>query len=202
MKEEFKWRKHVCKRNVKGSPKTKHWSNDYPEFWPRREGWKSKQNNVTERNRFTVTLFALHSNCVGDGAIYSKVPGCCEQKEGGWQSRYRSRWSDCQTDSRYSKAADESCVYQKGILVQKKSSVIGGRRIFLTKMHTTDGKGICRSSWRKCSRYPRRLRVPSLNKIAQTAARPSPLWEFRAANCFRDLIAKLQNENPRRTAVV
>ena len=81
-------------------------------------------------------------------------------------------------------------------------SVIGGRRIFLTKMHTADGKGICRSSWRKWMRCPRRLRVPSLNKIAQTAARPSPLWEFRAANCFRDLIAKLQNENPRRTAVV
>ena len=38
------------------------------------------------------------------------------------------------TDSRYSKAADESCAYQKGLLVQKKSSVIGGRRIFLTKM--------------------------------------------------------------------
>ena len=123
-------------------------------------------------------------------------------KMGGGQSRNRSRWSDCQTDSWYSKAADESCVYQKGILVQKKSSVIGGRRIFLTKMHTTDGKGICRSSWRKCSRYPRRLRVPSLNKIAQTAVRPSPLWEFRAANCFRDLIATLQNENPRRTAFV
>ena len=32
------------------------------------------------------------------------------------------------------------------ILVQKKSSVIGGRRIFLTKMYATDGKGICRSS--------------------------------------------------------
>ena len=35
---------------------------------------------------------------------------------------------------------------EEEILVQKKSSVIGGRRIFLTKMHTTDGKGICRSS--------------------------------------------------------
>ena len=55
-------------------------------------------------------------------------------KMGGWQSRYRSRWSDCQTDSRCSKAADKSCAYQKGIWVQKKSSVIGGRRIFLTKM--------------------------------------------------------------------
>ena len=65
------------------------------------------------------------------------------------------------------------------------------------KWVTADGKGICRSSWRKCVRYPRRLRVPSLNKIAQTAVRPSPLWEFRAANCFRDLIVALQNENPR-----
>lgn len=46
------------------------------------------------------------------------------------------------------------------------------------------------------------MRVPSLNKTAQKAVRPSPLWEFRAENCFRDLIAKLQNENPRRTAVV
>ena len=73
-----------------------------------------------------------------------------------WSAANRSRrqtelrqiagWSDCQTDSRYSKAADESCVYQERILVQKKSAAIGGRRNFLTKMHTTDGKGICRSS--------------------------------------------------------
>ena len=97
-----------------------------------------------------------------------QAPELLWTKMGGWQNRYRSRWSDCQADSRYSKAADESCAYQKGILVEKKSSVIGGRRIFLTKMHTTDGKGICRSSWRKWMRCPRRLRVPSLNKIAQT----------------------------------
>ena len=45
--------------------------------------------------------------------------------------------------------------------------------------------------------YPRRLRVPSLNKIAQTVVRPSPLWEFRAANCFRDFIVAWQNENLR-----
>ena len=64
-------------------------------------------------------------------------------------------------------------------------------------MHTTDGKGICRSSWRKCVRCPRRLRVPSLNKIAQTVVRPSPLWGFRAANCFRDFIVAWQNENLR-----
>ena len=60
-----------------------------------------------------------------------------------------------------------------------------------------DGKGICRRSWRKSTRCPRRLRVPSLNKIAQAAVRPSPLWEFRAANCFRDFIVAWQNENPR-----
>ena len=40
---------------------------------------------MTERNRFTVTLFALQSNCVGDGAIYSRLPSCCERKVGGRQ---------------------------------------------------------------------------------------------------------------------
>ena len=50
MKEESKWTEHVCKRNVKGNPKNKHWSDDYPEFWPRREGWRSKQNNVIQKN--------------------------------------------------------------------------------------------------------------------------------------------------------
>ena len=63
------------------------------------------------------------------------VPRTAECEKGAAdRADYRSRRSDCRTDSRYSKAADESCVYQKGILVQKKSSVIGGRRIFLTKM--------------------------------------------------------------------
>jgi len=166
--------------------------NSNEELW---EMGNAKQCNLKEL--VTVTQFAREAEFVGDRAIYSKVPGCCERKEGGGQSRNRSRWSDCQTDSWYSKAADESCVYQERILVQKKSSVIGGRRNFLTKMHTTDDKGICRSSWRKCMRCPRRLWVPSLNKIAQTAAQPSPLWEFCAANCFRDLIVALQNENPR-----
>ena len=88
-----------------------------------------------------------------------QAPELLWTKMGGRQSRNRSRWSDCQTDSLYSKAADESCAYQKGFLVQKKSSVIGGRRIFLTKMHATGGKGICRSSWRKHVRCPRRLWV-------------------------------------------
>ena len=177
MKEEFKWRKHVCKRNVKGSPKTKHWSNDCPEFWPRREGWKSKQNNVTERNRPQER----HSRC---------SPTVLEMVRYTAGSR-----TAVNANGRLTEPLQITVIWLS-------KSVIGGRRIFLTKMHTTDGKGICRSSWRKCSRYPRRLRVPSLNKIAQTAVRPFPLWEFRAANCFRDLIAKLQNENPRRMAFV
>ena len=74
------------------------------------------------------------------------VPELLWAEQGRRTEPYRTTWADCQTDSRYSKAADESCAYQKGLLVQKKSSVIGGRRIFLTKMHTTDGKGICRSA--------------------------------------------------------
>ena len=80
------------------------------------------------------------------------------------------------TDSRCSKAAEALCVPKRNFGTEEKSSVIGGRRNFLTKMHTTDGKGICRSSWRKSMRCPRRLRVPSLNKIAQTVVRPSSLY--------------------------
>jgi len=151
-----------------------------------RKGFGSQQFHSHRRQKMSVIVRNIAESRTAVG-----------KNLGGGQSRNRSRWSDCQTDSRCSKAADESCVYQKGILVQKKSSVIGGRRIFLTKMHTTDGKGICRSSWRKCMRCPRRLRVPSLNKIARTEVRPFPLREFRAANCFRDLIVALQNENPR-----
>ena len=177
MKEEFKWRKHVCKRNVKGSPKMKHWSNDYPEFWPRQEGWKSKQKQCDRKEPVTVKQFALQSNCVGDGAIYSRLPNCCERKwavdravtdHGDLTVKIRNRWTE--------KFPDENAYHR--------------RQGYLPKLVT------------KSMRCPRRLRVPSLNKIAQTVVRPSPLWEFRAANCFRDLIAKLQNENPRRTAVV
>ena len=81
-------------------------------------------------------------------------------KMGGWQNRYRSRWSDCQTDSRYSKVADESCVYQKGILVQKKSSVIGGRK----------------SCWRKC--IPPTARV-SAEARDENVWGTHDVWEFR-----------------------
>ena len=188
MKEEFKWRKHVCKRNVKGSPKTQHWSNDYPEFWPRREGWQSKQKQCDLRNRSQER----HSRC--SPTVLEMVRYTAESRTVVNKKRAVDRAVTDHGDLAVKLTADTLRLQmnhvrtKKGILVQKKSSVIGGRRIFLTKMHTTDGKGICRSSWRKWMRYPRRLRIPSLNKIAQTAVRPSPLWEFRAANCFRDSI--------------
>ena len=153
--------------NLKGNQRLKHWANDYPVF-DRELAYDQHKTMWPGSNRIIVMPFAQEAgNAVGDRAKHSgpravvgraRAADRAVQNYVGWLS----------TDSRYSKAADESCAYQKGILVQKKSSVIGGRRIFLTKMHTTDGKGICRSSWRKCVRCPRRLRVPSLNKIAQT----------------------------------
>ena len=42
---------------------------------------KTKQCDPKEP--VTVTQFALQSNCVGDGAIYSRTPNCCERKWGG-----------------------------------------------------------------------------------------------------------------------
>ena len=135
---------------------------------------RQNKNNVTERNRSQKSP-SLGDPRSGSNAIYSSVPGCCERKEGGWQNRNRSRWSDCQTDSRYSKAA--VTLYQKGILVQRKRVPCRWTVSFPDEnVFTTDGKGICRSSWRKCVRCPRRLRVPSLNKIAQTVVRPSSLY--------------------------
>lgn len=92
---------------------------------------------------------------------------------GGWQNRNRSRWSDCQKiRNRWTENFPDENAYHR-------------RQGYLPKLVT------------KSVRYPRRLRVPSLNKIAQTEVRPSPLREFRAANCFRDLIVASQNENPR-----
>ena len=109
MKEEFKW-EHVCKRNVKGSTKTKHWSNDYPEFWPRQEGWKSKQNNVTERNRSQER----HSRC---------SPTVLEMVRYTAGSR-----TAVNANGRLTEPLQITVIWLS-------KSVIGGRRIFLTKMH-------------------------------------------------------------------
>jgi len=39
-----------------------------------------KTKQCDRKESVTGTPFALQSNCVGDGAIYSRVPGCCERK--------------------------------------------------------------------------------------------------------------------------
>ena len=92
-----------------------------------------KTKQCDRKESVTVTPFALQSNCVGDGAIYSRVSGCCERK---WAA---DRAVTDHGDLTVKLTADalrlqKHCAYQKEILVQKKSSVIDGRRIFLTKM--------------------------------------------------------------------
>ena len=116
MKEKFKWRKHVCKRNVKGSPKTKHWSNDYPEFWPRQEGWKSKKT--------------MWPKGIGHSkAIRAAVQLC-------W------RWCDIQQAPAllWTKRGRLTEPLQITVIWLSKS-VIGGRRIFLTKMYNRRRQG-------------------------------------------------------------
>ena len=174
--------------NLKGNQRLKHWANDYQVFWPRWGYRQSKQKQCEPKLFGSQARFVCEAKCAGNHTRDSCAPDGWMRKRGGGQGWLQITAVWLSTDSRCSKAADESCAYQKGILVQKKSSVIGGRRIFLTKMYATVGKGICRSSCRKSMRCPRRLRVPSLNKIARTEVRPSPLREFRAANCFRDFI--------------
>ena len=132
MKEEFKWRT-MKTGNVKGNQRLKHWANDYPRFWPKRGCWQSKQNNVTERNR-SQERNSRCSPTVLEMVRYTAGSQTAVNENGRLTEPLQITVIWLSTDSRYSKAADESCVYQKGILVQKKSSVIGGRRIFLTKM--------------------------------------------------------------------
>ena len=39
-----------------------------------------KTKQCDQKESVTGTPFALQFNSVGDGAIYSRVPGCCERK--------------------------------------------------------------------------------------------------------------------------
>ena len=135
---------------------------------------RQNKNNVTERNRSQKSP-SLGDPRSGSNAIYSRRNlVCCEQKQAADRAE-TDRWMVwLSTDSRYSKAA--VTLYQKGILVQRKRVPCRWAERLLTKMYFHRGKGICRSSWRKSMRYPRRLRVPSLNKIAQTVVRPSSLY--------------------------
>ena len=136
---------------------------------------RQNKNNVTERNRSQKSP-SLGDPRSGSNAIYGRRNlVCCEQKQAADRAE-TDRWMVwLSTDSRYSKAA--VTLYQKGILVQRKRVPCRWAVSFPDEnVFTTDGKGICRRSWRKSKRCPRRLRVPSLNKIAQTVVRPSSLY--------------------------
>lgn len=115
-------------------------------------------------------------------------------KQGRRTEPYRTTWADCQLTADTLRLQKQCVRTKEEILVQKKSSVIGGRRIFLTKTCCRRRQGYLPKLVTKMNEMPERN--------CSDGQRPSPLWEFREANCFRDLIAKQQNENPRRTAVV
>ena len=62
-----------------------------------------KTKQCDQKELVTVTPFALQSNYVGDGAIYSRVPGRCEQKwavdrvvtdHGDLTVKIRNRWTE------------------------------------------------------------------------------------------------------------
>jgi len=190
--------KNYGNRKMWGNPRTKECFKDYRCF-DESKWLLSKQNGVTERNRSQERHSHRRKVLSDDRAKHSGIPNYCGQSKGGGQSRYRSRWSDCQLTADALRLQQSICVPKKKLWYRRKEPVIGGRKRCWRKCITADSKGAC---WARDQNlwYPRRLRVPSLNKIAQTVVRPSPLWEFRAANCFRDFIVAWQNENPRRTS--
>ena len=135
----------------------------------------AKQCNLKEL--VTVMQFAREAENVGDRAIYSRVPGCCERKwaadravtdHGGLTVVISNRWAENFPD-------ENVCHRRQGYLPK-----------LVTKINAMPTTFVSLVVKRNCSDGPR----------------PSPLWKFREANCFRDLIVVLQNENPRRTAFV
>ena len=62
-----------------------------------------KTKQCDRKEQVTGTPFALQSNCVGDGAIYSRLPNCCERKwaadrtvtdHGDLTVKIRNRWTE------------------------------------------------------------------------------------------------------------
>ena len=116
------------------------------------------------KNLVTETPFAQEAENVGDRAIYSRVPGCCERKwaadravtdHGDLTVKIRNRWTENFPD-------ENVCHRRQGYLPK-----------LVTKINEMPTTFVSLVVKRNCSDGPR----------------PSPLWEFRAANCFRDLIA-------------
>ena len=138
-------------------------------FWPRRGCQRLKQNNVSQ-NCLVHRRDSYARQSVPETIRETAVPRTAECEKGAADRAETDRWMVwLSTDSRYSKAAVALCAYQKRILVQKRVPCRWTVSFPDENVFTTDGKGICRTSWRKSiMRCPRRLRVPSLNKIAQT----------------------------------
>ena len=164
--------KTIRKGNVKGNPRLEYWANDYPVFWPGRGRWQSKQKQCEPKLFGSQARFVCEAKCAGNHTRDSRAPDGWTRKRGGGQGWLQITVVWLSTDSRCSKAAEALCVPKRNFGTEEKSSGIGGRKSCWRKCVAADGKGICRNSWRKSMRCPRRLRIPSLNKIAQTAARP------------------------------
>ena len=89
------------------------------------------------------------------------VPRTAECEKGAAdRADYRSRWSDCQTDSRCSKAAVALCVPKRNFGTEEKSSGIGGRK----------------SCWRKCISTGARVSAEPHDENKWDA---HDVWEFR-----------------------
>ena len=159
--------KNYGNRKMWGNPRTKECFKDYRCF-DESKWLLSKQNGVTERNRSQERHSHRRKVLSDDRAKHSGIPNYCGQSKGGGQSRYRSRWSDCQLTADALRLQQSICVPKKKLWYRRKEPVIGGRKSCWRKCKTADSKGAC---WARDQNlwYPRRLRVPSLNKIAQTA---------------------------------
>ena len=119
--------------------------------------------------------FVCEAKCAGNHTRDSCAPDGWMRKRGGGQSWLQITVIWLSTDSRCAKAAVTS-VPKRNFGTEEKGLRNRWTEKLLTKMHFHQGKGICRISWRKWMRCPRRLRVPSLNKIAQAEVRPSSLY--------------------------
>ena len=118
-KEEFKW-KTMKTGNVKGNPRSRHWANDYPVFWPGRRCRQSKQNQCDPKITVTVRHFALQATMLEIARYTAESQAAVNEKSGRQTEPLQITEVWLSTDSRYSKAADKSCAYQRKIFGTEK----------------------------------------------------------------------------------
>ena len=128
--------------------------------------------------------FVCEAKCAGNHTRDSRAPDGWMRKRGGGQGWLQITVVWLSTDSRCSKAAEALCAYQRVFWYRGKELRNRWTEKLLTKMHFHRGKGICQNSWRKWMRCPRRLRVPSLNKIAQAARNRPPFVGISRSELF------------------